>query len=283
MLFSDICRFTDIVSAITPAETLALLDRLFKDFDAIAERTGVVKIETVGDSYMCVAGSNSMALSPEAQARQMAGVALELIEAARRHESPTGGEIRIRVGVHGGPVVAGVIGRTLPHWTVFGDAVNLASRMESTSLPGRCQVSSATARLLALSLGPADPFELQLRGQIAVKGKGVVTTHWLVKPGDRVTVDEIAVAERDASALSPRSAGSASLYVPQVIVAAPGPAALPPLEVSDVALRPRASSQEAAGGTPLSTRDGEGAWTGTPMAAAREYGESEMWSAVDDA
>jgi class 3 adenylate cyclase len=84
-------------------------------------------VETIGDGYLCVAGAPSPA-EPEAQARAMAHMALDMIEAARAHTAPDGTQLRIRVGMHCGPVMAGVVGRKMPRWCLFGDTVNTASR-----------------------------------------------------------------------------------------------------------------------------------------------------------
>ena len=86
-----------------------------------------ITVETIGDGYLCVAGTPSPA-DPEAQARAMANMALDMIEASRQHRAPDGSQLRIRVGMHAGPVMAGVVGRKMPRWCLFGDTVNTASR-----------------------------------------------------------------------------------------------------------------------------------------------------------
>jgi class 3 adenylate cyclase len=207
VLFTDIVGFTDLVATITPADTMSMLNFLFSDFDAIAQRLGVVKLETIGDAFVAfvVAGE------PHAQALQMAECALAMVDCAARHELPNGGELRIRVGVHCGPVVAGVVGRTLPHYSLFGDTINTTARMESHSIPGRVHVSSSFARTLrqaedaaeasaAAAAGAGAPppppfaFVLQSRGNIAVKGKGVMATHFLLRRGDALAPSEMVAA-----------------------------------------------------------------------------------------
>lgn len=127
VLFSDIVSYTDLVGTLTPEQTMEMLNELFADFDSLVDKHGIVKVETVGDGYICVAGAPSPA-DPEAQARAMADMALDMIEASRRHTAPDGSQLCIRVGLHAGPVMAGVIGRKMPRWCLFGDTVNTASR-----------------------------------------------------------------------------------------------------------------------------------------------------------
>jgi class 3 adenylate cyclase/sensor domain CHASE-containing protein len=207
LLFTDIVRFTDLVGTITPRETMAMLNDLFMDFDEIAQRHGVTKLETVGDAFVAVAGISGER-DPCAQALQIARCALEMVECAGRHELPNSGNMLIRVGLHCGPAVGGVVGRTLPHYSIFGDTINTTARMESNSLPGRIHVSdkfaaafaaaeavdkaaAAAAAAAGAPLPPPLPFYLQPRGAITVKGKGVMETHFLLRRGDVISPDEM--------------------------------------------------------------------------------------------
>jgi class 3 adenylate cyclase len=207
LLFTDIVRFTDLVGTITPHETMAMLNDLFMDFDEIAQRHGVTKLETVGDAFVAVAGISGER-DPCAQALQIARCALDMVECAGRHELPNSGNMLIRVGLHCGPAVGGVVGRTLPHYSIFGDTINTTARMESNSLPGRIHVSdkfaaafvaaeaadkvaAAAAAASGAPLPPSLPFYLQPRGAIAVKGKGVMETHFLLRRGDAISPDEL--------------------------------------------------------------------------------------------
>jgi class 3 adenylate cyclase len=207
LLFTDIVRFTDLVGTITPHETMAMLNDLFMDFDEIAQRHGVTKLETVGDAFVAVAGISGER-DPCAQALQIARCALEMVECAGRHELPNSGNMLIRVGLHCGPAVGGVVGRTLPHYSIFGDTINTTARMESNSLPGRIHVSdkfaaafvaaeaadkaaAAAAAAAGAPLPPSLPFYLQPRGAITVKGKGVMETHFLLRRGDVISPDEM--------------------------------------------------------------------------------------------
>ena len=208
LLFTDIVRFTDLVGTITPHETMAMLNDLFMDFDEIAQRHGVTKLETVGDAFVAVAGISGER-DPCAQALQIARCALDMVECAGRHELPNSGNMLIRVGLHCGPAVGGVVGRTLPHYSIFGDTINTTARMESNSLPGRIHVSDKFAAVFAAAeaadkaaaaaavasgappLPETLPFYLQPRGAIAVKGKGVMATHFLLRRGDAISPDEL--------------------------------------------------------------------------------------------
>ncbi len=195
VLFVDIVGFTSHTSNMSATDTSALLERIFTSFDAICEKHGVVKIKTIGDSYMGVAFGE--AASTEQRA---ANVALEMMAAEfywPREASSDGmladsrEAVRFRIGLHSGPVVAGVIGTQRLQYDVWGDTVNTASRMESTGEPGRIQCSEAFASSLACARDDNDtlvipsaseePWNYRTveRGTIDIKGKGKMTTYWL--------------------------------------------------------------------------------------------------------
>jgi adenylate cyclase len=178
ILFADIVDFTPLSERLQPAEVVGILDHLFTHFDGLADRYGVEKIKTIGDCYMVAAGVPT----PRADhARVMALMALDMRAAMQSEDAVGHLGLELRIGINSGPVVAGVIGRKRFLYDLWGDAVNMASRMESHGTPGQIQVTRATYELLC------DAFELERRGTIAIKGKGDVETWYLV--GRRLGVE----------------------------------------------------------------------------------------------
>jgi guanylate cyclase len=171
ILFADVVDFTPWSERRSAAEVVGFLDHLFSHFDVLADRYGLEKIKTIGDCYMVAAGVPTP--RPD-HARALALVALDMIDAMRSTEVVGDFGLEIRIGINSGPVVAGVIGRKRFLYDLWGDAVNTASRMESHGTPGRVQVTRATRDLLA------DEFDLEPRGTVQVKGKGVIETWYLV-------------------------------------------------------------------------------------------------------
>ncbi|NJK59261.1 MAG: adenylate/guanylate cyclase domain-containing protein [Oscillatoriales cyanobacterium SM2_1_8] len=170
ILFGDIVGFTQIASRLAPGELVSLLDEIFSIFDTIAEEHGLEKIKTIGDEYMAVAGLPVPTLDHACRAAE---AALAMQGAIGRFADADGQPIQLRVGLHSGPVVAGVIGRRKFAYDLWGDAVNLASRMESQGEPGKIQVTAATQQHLQAR------YRLRLRGTVAIKGKGEMATYWL--------------------------------------------------------------------------------------------------------
>jgi class 3 adenylate cyclase len=170
VLFADIVGFTPLSARKTPRALVELLNRIFSEFDALADAYGLEKIKTIGDAYMAVAGL------PEPRpdhAPRAARMALAMRDATARVSAETGEPLALRIGLHSGPVVAGVIGRRKFAYDMWGDTVNTASRMESHSLPGAIQCTEATAMLLK------GAFQLQPRGAMEIKGKGEMHTFLL--------------------------------------------------------------------------------------------------------
>jgi adenylate cyclase len=179
VLFADMVGFTERASGTTPCDLVLFLDRLYGTFDALVDKHGLEKIKVSGDSYMVVSGV------PRARpdhVEALADFALEMAAAAAGLADPHGHPVTLRIGLATGPVVAGVVGSRRFFYDVWGDAVNVASRMESTDSVGRIQVPDAVYHRLK------DHFVLQERGRIAVKGKGIMRTWYLV--GRKAVVDE---------------------------------------------------------------------------------------------
>jgi adenylate cyclase len=179
VLFADMVGFTERASGTTPCDLVLFLDRLYGTFDALVDKHGLEKIKVSGDSYMVVSGV------PRARpdhVEALADFALEMAAAAAGLKDPHGHPVTLRIGLATGPVVAGVVGSRRFFYDVWGDAVNVASRMESTDSVGRIQVPDAVYHRLR------DHFVLQERGRIAVKGKGIMRTWYLV--GRTAVVDE---------------------------------------------------------------------------------------------
>jgi class 3 adenylate cyclase len=161
IMFADLSGFTAASNAVAPDELVGWLDELFCSFDELCTRNGVDKIKTIGDSYMAVGGLHGDA-QPGAVA--ICRLALEMQQEMSRHKALGSHRLSLRIGIHNGPVVAGVIGDLRVSYDVWGDAVNVAQRMEAHGEPGRIQVS---AQLMAMV---DHRFAFERRGSIALKG-----------------------------------------------------------------------------------------------------------------
>jgi class 3 adenylate cyclase len=166
VLFADVVGFTPLSARLPPAESVRLLGAVFSAFDEICTRHGVEKIRTIGDGYMAVSGA------PERRddhAQAMARVALAMRDWLKEQDQP----LKLRIGMNSGPAVGGVIGSTRFHYDLWGDAVNIASRMESHGEAGCIQIGPRTQTLLE------SEFRCEPRGPIEVKGRGKLDTFWL--------------------------------------------------------------------------------------------------------
>jgi adenylate cyclase len=179
VLFADIVGFTERASGTAPCDLVKFLDRLYGAFDALVDKYGLEKIKVSGDSYMVVSGVPQP--RPD-HVHALADLALDMSDVAAGLRDPQGNSIPLRMGLASGTVVAGVVGSRRFFYDVWGDAVNVASRMESTDSVGRIQVPEAVYECLK------DEFVLQERGRIEVKGKGIMRTWYLV--GRRALADD---------------------------------------------------------------------------------------------
>jgi class 3 adenylate cyclase len=170
VVFADVVGFTPIAAALPPRELVDLLGRVFVAYDEIVRRHGIEKIKTIGDAYMAVAGAP---MPCEDHALRAARAALEMRDVLTRLD--VGHRLQMRIGLHSGPAVAGVIGHEKFLYDLWGDTVNVASRLESHGEPGRIQLSEETAALLG------DRFRLEPRGIVELKGRGPTRTLWLVE------------------------------------------------------------------------------------------------------
>ena len=166
-LFADIAGFTGFSSRLPPDALVLVLDEIFSAFDALAARHGVEKIKTIGDAYMAISHGH---------VGQLCRLAVDMREALERYNRANGTEMAMRIGVHAGPAVAGVLGVQRFLYDVWGDTVNVASRLESTGRPGSIQVSEAVVRQAG------EGFDFRARGLVELQGRGRVPTYWLAEP-----------------------------------------------------------------------------------------------------
>ncbi len=171
VLFADVVGYTKLSSRLTPHEVVARLSEVFSAFDQIAQRHGVEKIKTIGDAYMAASG---LPIRTHDHAHRMATMALDMMETLEQLNRNWPDALELRVGLNTGPVVAGVIGQQKFVYDLWGDAVNVASRMESHGKPGAIHVTAAFAQRVS------DRFIVEARGEIEVKGKGLLETYWLI-------------------------------------------------------------------------------------------------------
>ncbi|NEO85205.1 MAG: adenylate/guanylate cyclase domain-containing protein [Spirulina sp. SIO3F2] len=170
ILFADLVGFTPLSAQLNPIQLVELLNTLFSAFDLLTERYQLEKIKTIGDAYMVVGGLPNPHPDPVGAIAELAlAMRTEVQHLAQRQNT----KLAVRIGIHTGTVVAGVIGKKKFSYDIWGDAVNTASRMESHGQPDRIHITAATAALLQ------NRYDCQRRGQIEIKGKGLMETYWL--------------------------------------------------------------------------------------------------------
>jgi guanylate cyclase len=176
VLFADIVGFTPLASGLEAEEIVMMLNSIFSEFDDLATDHGILKIKTIGDAYMAAAG---LPEPEDDHTRAILDFGLAMLDVVDRRQGLDGGRLRLRVGVHTGPVVAGVIGHDRFIYDLWGDTVNVASRMESTGVTDRVQVSEAVVAAVG------SDFSFERRGPIEIKGKGMTTTYLVVSAKHR--------------------------------------------------------------------------------------------------
>lgn len=170
ILFADLVGFTQLSSRKNPKELVDLLNEIFSAFDRLSEKHGLEKIKTIGDAYMVAGGLPA----PQSHcAAAIAEMAIDMQQEMQLFRERTGEDLHLRIGINTGPVVAGVIGTKKFIYDLWGDAVNVASRMESQGIPGCIQVTETTYTLLT------DRYRFEERGEIAIKGKGTMKAYLL--------------------------------------------------------------------------------------------------------
>ncbi|GMT22899.1 hypothetical protein PFISCL1PPCAC_14196, partial [Pristionchus fissidentatus] len=178
IFFSDVVKFTILSQKCTPIQIVNLLNELYTSFDTIIENHGVYKVETIGDGYLCVSGLPHR--NGTEHVRDIAEMSLDFMSAVRAYRVPhlPAERVNLRIGMNTGPCVAGVVGLTMPRYCLFGDTVNTGSRMESNGKPGLIHMSAEANKLLTVAYG--GQYNTQSRGDVIIKGKGVMETFWLM-------------------------------------------------------------------------------------------------------
>lgn len=173
--FSDIVGFTSMCSESTPLQVVAFLNSLYSIFDQAIQGYDVYKVETIGDAYMVVSG---LPERNDLHAANVCSLSLQLLDEVKTFKigHRPGDSLRLRIGIHSGPVVAGVVGLAMPRYCLFGDTVNTASRMESNGEPLQIHISKECNA----ELNRVGGFVTKERGLVEMKGKGKVTTFWLI-------------------------------------------------------------------------------------------------------
>ncbi len=171
LLFADLVGFTPLAASMPAEDVVAILAEVFKRFDDLIQTCGVEKIKTIGDAYMVASG---VPQASDDHAERIGRCALGMLEIIEQFSAESGHELQLRIGLHRGPAVAGVIGTTKFAYDLWGESVNLASRLESSGEPGRIHVSEAFRQ------GSNSTMTFTERGDVNLKGVGVTRTHWMI-------------------------------------------------------------------------------------------------------
>ncbi len=171
VLFADLVEFTPLSARISPTEVVELLNEVFSAFDVLAERHGLEKIKTIGDAYMAVGG---LPIPNPNHVRAVADMALDMLAEMTYINATKAHILQLRIGINTGPVVAGVIGKKKFIYDLWGDTVNMASRMEKQGVPGCIQITQNAARVLG------EDYLIERRGTISVKGRGEMEVYLLL-------------------------------------------------------------------------------------------------------
>ncbi|MEM7536439.1 MAG: adenylate/guanylate cyclase domain-containing protein [Chloroflexota bacterium] len=222
VLFADIVGFTPYASVIPPVDMVDTLNHIFSTFDQLAEKHGLEKIKTMGDAYMAVGG---IPIRSDNHVQAVANMALDMQEFANNTLGLDGNTLKIRIGINTGPVVAGIIGQKKFSYDLWGDTVNVASRMESSGQPGLVQITKETYGLLK------DDYECEERGMIFIKGKGEMMTYFLRGKLPEIIDVEPVVQPREVHG-SPNGKVSHEFFTPEPVSYTPElttsiPASLP--------------------------------------------------------
>lgn len=170
ILFADLVGFTTLASSISAKETVRLLNDIFSRFDAIVDKYAVEKIKTIGDAYMVAGG---ITIANEDHLSNLLRMSMEMLTVLDKYNAQNNFSLQLRIGIATGPLTAGVIGQKKFSYDVWGNTVNVASRMESTGIPGRVQVTEEVAKVMDVE------FTFEKRGSVDIKGKGAMTTYFL--------------------------------------------------------------------------------------------------------
>ncbi|KAK0410045.1 hypothetical protein QR680_004912 [Steinernema hermaphroditum] len=196
IFFSDVVSFTTLASRCTPLQVVNLLNDLYTTFDGIIDSHDAYKVETIGDGYLCASGLPHR--NGNNHAKEIADMSLAFLRSLHHFRIPhlPTERINLRIGFHSGSCVAGVVGLTMPRYCLFGDTVNTASRMESNGKPGRIHISAESNRFLTQIIGG---YVTEHRGEVIIKGKGVMDTYWLVgranEPIPPVMIERVSTPE----------------------------------------------------------------------------------------